>query len=346
MDRKFVTFGIIVCLSLGLVVGYFGGQNNNSEEITKLKDHLDETQDELSKAQSNSDRFLKAQEKLKIFTEKQMEEYRALKDQKSKYLKAEEILGKMMVIFLADLSIHLSNKNKDWIKESRVSANENIGKTNKKKSMFDVKEYEESLDRLDSDPDESYIPPNLTSLEEQDLKKYLNEKAKKFQRFSDFYRGGIQRSLVSSQYKKLLFTKKYLTKDLKPVPRNLLKFYEGSKGGTFRRGRKTEIKLYYSLKYIKENKDGIPIVSLKFSTVGKNSTYIMIKENYLAMHPVDHNDHGSGGACRFLVLRPVDGTAELFLSYTKQKKTIFGKMVNYMRTKKGTPVGYFNLTQF
>lgn len=57
------------------------------------------------------------QEKIQNIHDVDMQEYLQLKDQKAQFLKANEILGKMMTIFLADLGLRVSSQDLKSLKE-------------------------------------------------------------------------------------------------------------------------------------------------------------------------------------------------------------------------------------
>ncbi|MEM7646951.1 MAG: hypothetical protein AAF203_08585 [Pseudomonadota bacterium] len=66
---------------------------------------------ELVKAASDRERLDKLGSQVQEFYDVDFEEYKNLKSMKSKYLKANELLGKMMTLFLAELSLRISEND-------------------------------------------------------------------------------------------------------------------------------------------------------------------------------------------------------------------------------------------
>jgi hypothetical protein len=64
-------------------------------------------------------------DKIKSLSSIHLAEYIELKSLKERYLKADEMLGKMMLIFLADLQLNLPKKQKDWVTKKGPFEKEN-----------------------------------------------------------------------------------------------------------------------------------------------------------------------------------------------------------------------------
>jgi len=347
MDKKIVTISIIIACSLTFIIGYQGGKTSQEETLIGLEEDNSQLKSDLKKSKQDVFRLQMAREKLSSFTESQLKELRELKGKEEQFQKIDEMMGKMMLILLADLGIKLSTENRSYVKNKTLSSSpeaRSFDENEKEKILKEIPEKENFDDFVTGEldfEDEAYFPPNMTGPQVESAKKLLRKRAKRFQGFSDFFKGHVRKKLVSSRHKKLLFTKKYLQNDLKAAPRHLLKLYESKRLGEFRRALKSKSKLYFRMKYLKEDEKGFPLVQLEMRVNSKGSTYISIDEKYQAFHPKDHNDHGKG-PCRFLVLRPVNGTAEIFLSYTNPDKVVFGKMLDWGRQDK-RPIGYFIL---
>jgi hypothetical protein len=324
---------IVILPLIGLLIGYLIGQPSQSDNELILN-----AQEKNLSDQENSLKFDLAKKKLAIFTEKQMNEYHALLDQKEKYKKADDILSKVMLIFLADLGLHLSKKNKDWIKEKRSS---NIMKKidQPKKPSLDQATIKEKEDDLPNEPDLENVvygydqEPN----EKEEQRIVLNQKARKFRSFFDKLGRNIKNLIPFNHDFNILASNKIYKGKTKPANKELLNFYLGTKSGLLRRGLKSNLKMNYKLRLDAKSGSDPYHVKLRLNAYGDSYTAIQVNDKFTAVHPASHNSNGSG-PCRMLILKGKNGL-HLYLTFIKRKKKIFGRIVNINR--KRPTLGYF-----
>jgi hypothetical protein len=91
---------IIVSMSLGFAASYSYYSTQFERENTILVNKVSELENN----------FVKLKKKLSLITDVDIKDYLELKDNRAKYEKANDILGKIMVIFLADLQLHFDKK--------------------------------------------------------------------------------------------------------------------------------------------------------------------------------------------------------------------------------------------
>ena len=327
-------FLLILLPLIGLFIGYFLGQPSDFEKEATLS-----LQERNLSFQENALKYDLAKKKLELFTEKQMNEYHSLLGEKEKYKKADDILSKVMLIFLADLGLHLSQKNKDWVKDKRVEKTENQEKA--KPFIATPKELQER-ERIDEPaPDlENVIygydqEPNQK--EEQRI--ILNKKRREFRYFFDKL-GRRIRSLIPIQNNfNILASNKIYKGKTKPANKELIKFYLGNKSGWLRRGLKSNLKMTYRLKIDAKSLIDPYNVKLKFHAFGDSYTAIQINDKFEVVHPDNHNSQ-EPESCQLLILKGKNGL-HLYLTYINSQKKIFGRVVNINR--KRPTLGYFLL---
>lgn len=115
-NSKIIILLIISSLSIGWFAGRYTAPSPESivEEEIEIKRPIDPV------AEVNAQKLRQLQEKLLEIEKVDLAEYYELKDKKEQYLKANEILGKVMLILLADLGLHLSRKN--WEGLAKIEA--------------------------------------------------------------------------------------------------------------------------------------------------------------------------------------------------------------------------------
>lgn len=94
-----VSIVAVICLVVGFVCGYYFTKDSH------------QSQTDMTSPMATSDQE-DGIRKLQDLTETEIAEYYRLKTMEERYAKAEELLGKMMTIFLADLGIKLSPETK------------------------------------------------------------------------------------------------------------------------------------------------------------------------------------------------------------------------------------------
>lgn len=104
-----ITLLIIAALTLGWLGGRYSSPSPSIEEEIEIIESPSQPI-----IDSSFEKLKILQEKLLAIEKIDLVEYRDLQDKREQYLKANEILGKVMLILLADLGLHL--KSKDWQK--------------------------------------------------------------------------------------------------------------------------------------------------------------------------------------------------------------------------------------
>jgi len=102
MNGKSLFIGLLI-FSLGLGIGFYGLR---------------------SAPRSGLDPSTK--EKLQLLADSDLEDYYRLKTMEEKYLKADELLGKIMVIFLADLGLRVSASAQNAAKQPPIAASSSL----------------------------------------------------------------------------------------------------------------------------------------------------------------------------------------------------------------------------
>jgi hypothetical protein len=321
----------LILPTIGLLIGLFMATPDNSQNENNLV------------LQEDSQKFYLAKTKLEKFTESQMNEYHALLDQQEKYKKADEILSKVMLIFLADLGLHLSQKNKSWVKEHRSS--KVMGPLKKLIKTPEIKntiEKDEDHDRTEIEHenviyDYDVEPDDKDDKDEKRL--FFKNKAKKFRRFYDLLGRNIKGMIPKDSGFNILSSNKLYKGETKPANKNLVNFYLGKKVGYLRRELKSNLKMTYKLKLEKNTTTDSYYVKLRLNAIGDSYTAIQINDTFTAVHPASHNSSGRG-PCRTLILKGLNGL-QIYLTFIKRQSKIFGRIVNIHR--KRPTIGYFLL---
>ena len=107
----------LIFLLAGLLTGYFF-QSDKTETSSLESEQVQISKVEYSKLKESSKRANELNQKVQSLSKINLEEYVTLKDQREKYLKADELFGKVMLLFLADLGLHMNKSVKDWANQS------------------------------------------------------------------------------------------------------------------------------------------------------------------------------------------------------------------------------------
>lgn len=333
-SQLFILLGF--CLFLGLGLGYLLHQPDQL-----LNKELLKTQELLLSEQEQNLRYDLAKKKIELFTEKQMIEYHHLIDQKEKYKKADDILSRVMLIFLADLGIHLSSKNKKWIRDSRIEKKQVVDKENSEKVIRN-NEIITNLDKnnkVENNEEDLFLGMEKEPFEKSNIKDESHREMRKFRRFFDKLGKKIKSFIRFDKEINILSANKIYKGETKPANKNLITFFLGKRKGLFRRGTKTNLKSVYHLKLDTKATELEYRVKLKFNTSGDSYTAIQLNDSFEAVHPISHNSRGQG-PCRFLILKGSNGL-RLYLTFIKAKNMIFGRVLN-INNKKPT-LGFFLL---
>jgi hypothetical protein len=103
----------LIFLFAGLLTGYFF-QSDKTGTTSVESDQVQISKVEYSKLKESSQKAAELNQKVQSLSKINLEEYVGLKDQREKYLKADELFGKVILLFLADLSFHMNKSVQDW----------------------------------------------------------------------------------------------------------------------------------------------------------------------------------------------------------------------------------------
>jgi hypothetical protein len=330
-----------ICLLLGLGLGFVLDQPDK-----KLNLELIKTQELLSLQQDENLRYALAKKKIEIFTENHMLEYHALIDQKEKYQKADDILSKVMLIFLADLGIHLSSKNKKWVRQTRMVNEQNSFK-HKKENNNEKEELVPTAHRFTESEAETEAQEISWEMEKLPInnaikKNQFREESKIFRRFFDKLDSNIKSLIRYDKEINILAANKIYKGRTHPANKSLVNYYLGKRKGFIRRGKKTNLKIAYHLRPYQNTIELEYKVKLKFNTLGDSYTAIQLNDTFTAVHPHSHNSKGEG-PCRFLILKGLNGL-RIYLTNVRGKNMIFGRILNINRKK--PTLGFFLLEKY
>lgn len=102
---------IAALLMAGIAAGY--GLKTHFEPRTEQGVKFEDPA-EIARLRENSEKYEILKKKLGLIADDDLEDYLHLKDLETKYKKADDILAKITLIFLADLGIHLSDQEKKF----------------------------------------------------------------------------------------------------------------------------------------------------------------------------------------------------------------------------------------
>lgn len=320
------------------------------DKLFNLEEDNSQLEADLKKSKQDVFRLQVAREKLSTFTEEQLKELRELQGKEEQFHKIDEMMGKMMLILLADFGIKLSTENRSYVKSKTLRSSPEAKSFEEPPKIENEKKIKEDIYINESDfqldqEDMVFINDSPESFDRSIDK--LKKEARRFQTFRNLLKGNIKNMLPNPGVFKILFKNKQFKGKKQPAPETLVQFYTTKNSGEYRRGVKTKQKVDYHLESLKKkNSKGLPLYLLNFNTRSKKtSSLIHIKGEFTASHSSSHRNDGRG-PCQFLVLNQEDGPLQVYLTNIrfKGKQTIFGKILN-TKNKKYPTVGYFILNQ-
>lgn len=318
----------LIFLLAGLLTGYFF-QSDKAETISIESNQIQITKEEYSKLKESSQRATELNQKVQSLSEINLEEYVTLKDQREKYLKADELFGKVMLLFLADLSLHMNESVQDWANQSSEERRENFERvfTNERQESTPPAETTTSFS-------ESYELSEDQDQRQFEREQILNAK-KPFQGRLSFRDklGRSMKNMMDSRVVRELWGKEVWKGETQPIQFDQLVYYEVRRKGFFRRGKKTQAKMDFRLE-IDENKDPKKKFKTRLKISIKNSKrfYFHFDDRVEALHPANHNKFGKG-PCRGVILKGEKGIL-VYLSYLRDfsgkpdNKLIVGRLID------------------
>ncbi|TNF00966.1 MAG: hypothetical protein EP326_05525 [Deltaproteobacteria bacterium] len=317
-----------ILLIIGLFVGYFLPHNEKTE-IEPKEDGIHLTNLEYEELKKSSDKAKELEKKVQSLSEINLEEYVSLKDQREKYLKADELFGKVMLLFLADLSLHMSDKVKDWASMSSEDRRDHFDQTfaaEVKTNPTPVSQttYESNEFEVSSVADERQFQKEQILNAKQPFRGKLS--------FQDKL-GRSMKTMMDSKVVRELWGKEIWDGPTQPIQLDQLRFYEVSRKGEFRRGTKTEAQVEFKLE-INESKNSKKNFETRLKISIKNSKrfYFHFDDKMEAVHPVTHDKVG-GAPCRGVILKGERGVL-VYLSFLRDDsgkpdgKFIVGRLID------------------
>ena len=317
-----------ILLIIGLFVGYFLPHGEKAV-IEPKEDGIHLTNLEYEELKQSSDRAKDLEKKVQSLSDINLDEYVSLKDQREKYLKADELFGKVMLLFLADLSLHMSDKVKDWANMSPEDRRDHFDQT----FAAEVKTTPTSVSQPiyeSNDSEVSSIADDRQFQREQILNAKQPFRGKLS--FQDKL-GRNMKTMMDSRVVRELWGKEIWDGPTQPIQLDQLIFYEVSRKGEFRRGTKTEAQVEFKLD-IEETKNSKNkfYTRLKISIKNSKRFYFHFDDKVEAVHPVTHDKVGSA-PCRGVILKGERGVL-VYLSYLRDDsgkpdgKFIVGRLID------------------
>ncbi len=324
--RQVITASIL--LFIGLIVGYFIPHIGEVPESDKIDSSVQVSKQEYDELKKTAEKAKQLEEKINTLSEINLEEYVTLKDQKERYLKADELFGKVMLLFLADLSLHMNEKVKEWANESPEERREhfnNVFSQSYSSSETVLPTVAEPVDfELSGDQDEKQFQREQVLNAKQPFRGNLSFKDKL---------GRSMKNLMDPRVVNELWGKDVWKGPTQPIQHDQIVYYEVRRNGEFRRGKKTVAKIDFKLE-INELKNSKKQFSTRLKISIKNSKrfYFHFDDKVEALHPTTHNKFGDG-PCRGVILKGEKGIL-VYLSYLRDRsgkpddKLIVGRLID------------------
>ena len=207
--------------------------------------------------------------KLKTLTDNELQEYISLKNTKEKYQKADELIGKMFKILLADLALNLSPPQRNWVEADK----EKLNQEKNQEELSQRKEVEVIVDPYKNKGSDNIAKYQGT----QNVHVFSNGgKNNRYLRFFDRLKRHELRSIGNDVKRTLLLAKQPLsTDDLIPLNYENAKFYEGEFTGYFR--KKNSEWLVSGANQLEKVKGKNYKVEASFKLFGSGNVYIKDK---------------------------------------------------------------------
>ena len=232
-----------------------------------------------------------------------------------------------MLLFLADLGLHMNKSVKDWANQSpevRREKFENVFANDSQSPPVEVTPSLNESFELSEDQDQRLF----------EREQILNAK-KPFQGSLSFKDklGQSMKDMMDFRVVRELWEKKFGKGETQTIQFEQLVYYEVRRKGLFRRGKKTRAKMDYKLE-IEENKDSKKKLKTRLKISIKNSKrfYFHFDDRVEALHLVNHNKFGKG-PCRGVILKGEKGIL-VYLSYLRDfsgkpdNKMIVGRLID------------------
>lgn len=317
-----------IFLLTGLLAGYFFQISTQPPEVREKSDSIVSEQ-ELKELRSKSKKADELSEKLKKLSEINIEEYVTLKDQREKYLKADELFGKVMLLFLADLSLHMNKTVSDWANQTPDERRENFNEVFAT-SQPQIENYptptNESVSRLEG-------VPEFDDYQFQKEQQYNAKKPFKGRLGFQDKLGRNMKNMMDNRVVRELWGKEIWKGPTQKLQFDQLVFYEVRRKGLFRRGKKTQANLDFRLdiEEVKGSKKEFK-TRLKISVKNSKRFYFHFDDKVEALHPKNHSKFGEG-PCRGVILKGEKGIL-VYLSFLRNQsgkpddKLIVGRLID------------------
>lgn len=311
----------VIISFISLIVGYGSysllNSTTESEQIKNLKNELEILDGKIQKEDSKK---LDLKKELKEITVRDFIEYQNLKDQKKKFEKANDVFGKVMMLFLAYLDLKQLKPEVDKF----VTENNQLSVGEKREVEVIVDPYK----------DQAQCPVCPEVAKETKLSKRVN-KLKEIERadfihFKDIIPNNKNlETLVDYDIYQEFLENEFLNSEVQPMYHSHVETFLGDYTVEYRNsfGDKRNVKdtgrLNLKLTKDSKNKDVLLDVSMSSDNIA-----LLINGSFEANHP---SGHGSkpGGRCRGFKLSSEN--LEIYLLHLKilsNELYVFGKVVN------------------
>ncbi len=264
------------------------------------------------------------------------------KDAKEQLFLSDGLASKIFLLLLTQLPLNLTPKVKTWTKESaiekKIRAKEAIPTPSKGIATITI----DTGSKNDSTNNIKGIEA-VEAIKNSKKEKYLTK---------ELIRLGYTKTpmnfILPNDIAKDLWGKKYYKGKLNEVLLSHTEFYQGDFHGRFFHRSLDRVKVDFNFSLKKGSEDRKVSVLLKMGNQKKEDSFLSINEEFMAYHPVGHNNVGNG-SCRGLVLQ--NENLHIYLMKFPGVRAIVGKVFKkFKKTTKSEikkvlkPVGAFLLS--
>lgn len=270
------------------------------------------------------------QKQVKQFSESELDEYLKLNDQKKRYQKADELLGKVMLLFLANLGLNVSDEKKEKLEDmaQAISIGENP------ETVVIADPYKD-LRQNQCEPCPS-CPVCSTSVEP--VVKKNDVKAVKLLNFADKFKQVKIRQLIDQD----IYSQLWKSIQFDFPTRNILlghaQGYPGTYKGYFRSAHdQSDIEVIVENEIREGSVDENVYFDFKLmpKRLAEDGPFITLVDSFLVSHPANHgHDPDRIGPCRGLVMDTDQLKIVLMRLRYGQQFTLLGKVYSKKKEKK------------
>lgn len=322
----------VLIIFASFILGYgsysFFHSTSESEQIKVLETELEKLEDKKQEAETKK---LDLKKELKEITFRDFIEYQNLKDKKKKFEKANDVFGKVMMLFLAYLDLN----------QLKPEVDKFVAKNNQL-SVGEKRELEVIIDPFKDQPKCPICPSKENPNVVFQNKKYQVLKSKKevdkFLQFRDKLEINhpLRNNLDIDIYIDFK-AKNFSERRLVPMNHDQVQNYLGNFDVTFRTESGLEETGEMTLSLGKDSKSQDVRLNVAMNSMAEK-IQVVIKGDFQAQHPASHQST-SGSQCRGFLLESFP--YEIFLVNLRFKPdAILGKIVSHLNSNKNFQI-YF-----